>query len=57
MQTEADERTVVPMPGHSGLSCDDLANKIKVSVGKGDQYHSTAGILLLEAKRRLPSLD
>jgi hypothetical protein len=53
MQAAMIEPVAVPVTG-SGLSCDDLANKIKVSVSKGDQYHQTAGILLLEAKRRLP---
>lgn len=54
MLAEIVERASSPVPGDSGLSCDDLANRIRVSVDKGDQYHKTAGILLLEAKRRLP---
>jgi hypothetical protein len=54
MQTATVERVSGSVLGGSGLSGDDLANKIKVSISKGDQYHVTAGILLLEAKRRLP---
>jgi hypothetical protein len=53
-ETVAMERTAASVAGESGLPCDKLANKIRVSVSKGDQYHITAGILLLEAKRRLP---
>jgi hypothetical protein len=41
MQAAMIEPVAVPVTG-SGLSCDDLANKIKVSVSKGDQYHQTA---------------
>jgi hypothetical protein len=47
------ERVATPIAGESGLSCDDLANKIKVSVKKGDDYHNTAGNLLIEARKRL----
>jgi hypothetical protein len=59
MQATANEaisvrRVVAQVASQSGLSCDELANKIKVSVSKGDQYHTAAGLLLLEAKRRLP---
>ena len=43
------ERRIDAWTKHHGL-----ANKIRVSISKGDQYHMTAGILLLEAKRRLP---
>jgi hypothetical protein len=57
MQAATLEPVAIPVTANSGLSCDDLANKIKVSIGKGDQYHLTAGVLLLEAKRRLPEFD
>jgi hypothetical protein len=50
------QRVASPVAGESGLSRDELANSIRVSASKGDQYHKKAGLLLLEAKRRSPSL-
>jgi ribosomal protein L17 len=52
-EPDSSERVASPVAGESGLSCDELANRIKVSVSKGDQYHKAAGLLLLEAKQRL----
>jgi hypothetical protein len=48
------ERVASPIQGHSGLSCDELANSIRVKVKAGDGHHRSAGVQLLEAKRRLP---
>jgi hypothetical protein len=39
---------------HSNLSVDDLAHSIRVKVKTGENHLRSAGVQLLEAKRRLP---
>jgi hypothetical protein len=54
MQAATAERVASPVHGHSGLSCDDLANSIRAKVKAGDGHLLSAGVQLQEAKRRLP---
>jgi hypothetical protein len=51
-ETASGERVAGAVTGQ--LSCDQLANSIRVKVKAGDGHHISAGVQLLEAKRRCP---